>query len=70
MGRSCKKGSVMIPLIQPFPTVEQWRRDEPDGAMPKCPSCGWRLGIRLAVWNASGRDEWICDINACNGNGQ
>lgn len=53
-----------------FPTVEQWRREEPDGATPRCPSCGRHLGIRLAMWNVSNRDEWICDEGLCNGNGQ
>lgn len=54
-----------------FPTVDRWRREEEPALAetPKCPSCGVHLGIRLAMWNVSGRDEWLCD-NACNGNGQ
>lgn len=51
-----------------FITVAQWRRDEPDGETPRCPSCGTPLGIREAWMNASGRDEWECD-QGCNGNG-
>lgn len=56
------------PKTTGFPTVEQWQR-EADRATPRCPSCGRHLGIRLAMWNASNRDEWTCD-EGCNGNGQ
>ena len=60
-----------------FPTVKRWRRDcrdDPDQATPKCPICGCHFGIREAMFNESGTDEWLCD-NACcdnarNGNGR
>jgi hypothetical protein len=50
-----------------LPTVRQWLRDcrdDPDQATPKCPSCGCYLGVREAMFNESGIDEWLCD-NAC-----
>jgi hypothetical protein len=55
-----------------FPTVRQWQRDardDPDQATPKCPGCGHRLGVREAMYNPSGIDEWECD-NACCDNGR
>jgi len=65
------------PETSAFPTVRQWLRDcrdEPYQATPKCPSCGCHLGVREAMFNESGIDEWLCD-NACcdnarDGNGQ
>lgn len=55
------------PETSAFPTVRQWLRDcrdDPDQATPKCPGCGCHLGIREAMFNQSGIDEWLCD-NAC-----
>jgi hypothetical protein len=66
------------PETSAFPTVRQWQRDcretTQDQATPKCPNCGCHLGIRPAMFNESGTDEWECD-NACcdnarDGNGQ
>ncbi len=52
-----------------FPTVRRWRLDcnesGTDQATPKCPICQCRLGIREAMYNESGIDEWLCD-NACD----
>jgi len=56
-----------------FPTVRQWRRDcrdDPGLATPKCPGCGYHLGVRAARFNASGTDEWLCDNACCDRNGQ
>jgi hypothetical protein len=50
-----------------IPTVRQWQRDardDPDQETPKCPACGHHLGVREAMYNPSGTDEWLCD-NAC-----
>jgi len=56
------------------PTVRQWLRDcretTQDQATPKCPVCGHNLGIREAMYNPSGTDEWECDNACCDGNGQ
>jgi len=53
-----------------FPTVRQWQRDamdDPDQATPKCPICQCHLGIREAMYNPSGIDEWECDNACCDG---
>jgi hypothetical protein len=44
-----------------LPTPRQWERDDPGAATPRCPHCGLRLGIRLAMFTAAGRDVWLCD---------
>jgi hypothetical protein len=55
----------------PLPTVKQWQRDcreaAQDQATPKCPGCGGCLGIREAMYNESGTDEWLCDSACCPG---
>jgi hypothetical protein len=54
------------------PTVRQWQRDcnesGTDQATPKCPLCGRCLGVREAMYNPSGTDEWLCDNACCDGN--
>lgn len=53
-----------------LPSVEQWERENPDGATPLCPICGRHLGIRPALFNISGIALWICDEGMCNDNAQ
>jgi len=56
----------MVTTPDPFPTVQQWRRNslyDLDGETPLCPSCGSPLGIREAMYNVSGIDQWTCDAD-------
>ena len=46
-----------------LPSVWAWENKTPDAATPKCPECGRGLGIRRAMFSASGRDVWLCDTH-------
>jgi len=46
----------------PLPSVEAWERDHPHEATPRCPQCGYLLGIRRGLFTRSGRDVWLCDV--------
>jgi len=55
----------------PLPTVRRWQRDcreaVQDQDTPKCPNCQCHLGVREAMYNLSGIDEWLCDNACCPG---
>lgn len=57
--QNCVEAATMTE--PPFPTVEQWREDNPHEATPRCPGCNRYLGVKPAWMNASGREEWQCD---------
>jgi hypothetical protein len=54
-----KGGASSISLA--LPSVRRWERDCQDEATPRCPECAQHLGIRRAMFTATGRDVWLCD---------